>query len=1132
MKNNQAALCPFSTLKNNIIRHTRSISVLKSIFLCCLLLTISSGLSAQAESDYEIVDVEDELKKICWPLTPTSETEATTNKLKLDIPPSSAPASGGLASFRSLLTAVEVPNSVPAPTIEIYDLLGNLLIINGTTIEFDTFSVAAFKADSILGTTLNYHWVGYRSTPFQPDNQGIYYYNIFHRWYGGMPPDYHNLGGRQWNGDNSGLSNYSDTVFVPHPISASISQPISCYGANDGILQANVNPLNYYTFSIDGQLPTLNSTFTSVSAGTHTITITDSFFNHYDTIINLIQPPPSGSSVAVTNCGAYNWPTSNLIYNTSGTYFFTSVNNGCPQTDTLILSVTSSTIDTSYVTAYNFYTWPISGLSYASSGTYYNMATVGPGCQQISILNLTIINTPFNMNLIIDQPISCFGANDGSCQATALPSSLPYMYQLDGGMQVNASGFFQNLSVGTHTVCAINGSNSVCKTITFTNPPPLNVIIVTDSVVSCLGNDGGLSAIITGGTHVSQDYLTFWTNSANILLNPLPNNFDTSITGLPPGLYHLLVEDDNGCTKQVSKFLNAAPPLTVTTTSPPIQCYGGTTTIIPSSTGGVPPITYSMFGFPLGNSYPAGTYEITATDARGCTATTLADFGQPEQLMSITTTAECDSYYWSINGGTYTTSGTYFQLLTSIGGCNIMNVLNLTIGNNTSSSVTVSACNSYYWPLSNSSYSGSGIYTATSLNASGCTHTTTLFLTINQNTSSSQAVTACDAYTWTSGTGLTYTQSGMYTKTSINAGGCIHTSILNLTVNYSTTSSQSVTACNAYTWTSGTGLTYTQSGMYTKTSINAGGCIHTSILNLTVNYSTTSSQSVTACNAYTWASGTGLTYTQSGMYTKTSINAGGCIHTSILHLTVNYSTTSTTSANANVSYTWPVNSITYTVSGIYTATLLNAAGCDSILTLNLTITQIPATLNLRCFIEGYMDEAIVMQMKPVLANQLQPTTPNACDTIKVELHQANAPYALVHSSKVVMNKSGFSTSTFPPLNGNYYIVVKHRNAIETWSALPVFFGAPPVNYNFTNAAFKAFGNNQIEVSENVWAFYSGDVNQDENVDLIDLSMAEFDIMNFNSGFLPTDINGDGNVDLIDLPIVETNVFNFISVMHP
>ncbi|GBL35012.1 hypothetical protein EMGBS15_06070 [Filimonas sp.] len=199
MKNHSVVLCHVYGLKNKSNNFLSSIPITKFLSTLCLLLAICAKLSAQTESDYEVVDKEEELKKICWPVVSTSETEATTNKLKTDIPPGAAPASGGLASFRSLLTAIEIPNSFPGPsassplTIEIYDLLGNPLIINGTQITFTLDTLAAHRADSILGTTNNYHWVGYKSTPFQPDNQGVYFYNIFHRWFTGMPSNYHNL---------------------------------------------------------------------------------------------------------------------------------------------------------------------------------------------------------------------------------------------------------------------------------------------------------------------------------------------------------------------------------------------------------------------------------------------------------------------------------------------------------------------------------------------------------------------------------------------------------------------------------------------------------------------------------------------------------------------------------------------------------------------------------------------------------------------------------------------------------------------------------------------------------------------------------------------------------------------------
>ena len=130
--------------------------------------------------------------------------------------------------------------------------------------------------------------------------------------------------------------------------------------------------------------------------------------------------------------------------------------------------------------------------------------------------------------------------------------------------------------------------------------------------------------------------------------------------------------------------------------------------------------------------------------------------------------------------------------------------------------------------------------------------------------------------------------------------------------------------------------------------------------------------------------------------------------------------------------------------------------------------------------------------------------------------------------------SANTTCTFPPLAGSYYIAVKHRNAVQTWSATPIFIGGTPVTYNFTNQANKAFGANQklIATSPDVYAFYSGDIDGEENINLNDMIVIESDIINYHFGYYATDINGDGNVDLLDAPIAETNLVNFIYSNHP
>ena len=77
------------------------------------------------------------------------------------------------------------------------------------------------------------------------------------------------------------------------------------------------------------------------------------------------------------------------------------------------------------------------------------------------------------------------------------------------------------------------------------------------------------------------------------------------------------------------------------------------------------------------------------------------------------------------------------------------------------------------------------VYTFESTNESGCTHTATLNLTINNSSSSQKMLTACDSFDWN---GVTYTESGVYIFESTNESGCTHIATLNLTINNSSSS--------------------------------------------------------------------------------------------------------------------------------------------------------------------------------------------------------------------------------------------------------------------------------------------------------------------------------------------------------
>ncbi|MBK8685657.1 MAG: fibronectin type III domain-containing protein [Bacteroidetes bacterium] len=128
------------------------------------------------------------------------------------------------------------------------------------------------------------------------------------------------------------------------------------------------------------------------------------------------------------------------------------------------------------------------------------------------------------------------------------------------------------------------------------------------------------------------------------------------------------------------------------------------------------------------------------------------------------------------------------------------------------------------------------------------------------------------------------------------------------------------------------GNLYTNSGIYTGLFVNAAGCDSTHTLNLTITPSTTNTTTISSCDTYTW-SVNNMAYTQSGIYSSVS----GC-HTEVLNLTITPSTTNTTTISSCDTYTWSVNNTAYTQSGIYSS----VNGCHTEV-LDLTIT--PSTTN-------------------------------------------------------------------------------------------------------------------------------------------------------------------------------------------
>lgn len=161
-------------------------------------------------------------------------------------------------------------------------------------------------------------------------------------------------------------------------------------------------------------------------------------------------------------------------------------------------------------------------------------------------------------------------------------------------------------------------------------------------------------------------------------------------------------------------------------------------------------------------------------------------------------------------------------------------------------------------------------------------------------------------------------------------------------------------------------------------------------------------------------------------------------------------------------------------------------------------------------------------------------TSQVSDTVTVELRNAASPYAVVDQGKTVLTPgvSYGSVEFFTAGAGSYYIVVKHRNSIETWSAAPVAMVAGGnYNYSFMTAATQAYGSNMV-LKLGRYCIYSGDVDQDGSVDASDFSQVDNDAFNFVSGYVASDVTGDNTVDASDASVVDNNSFNFVQKITP
>lgn len=220
--------------------------------------------------------------------------------------------------------------------------------------------------------------------------------------------------------------------------------------------------------------------------------------------------------------------------------------------------------------------------------------------------------------------VSCFGKNDGSASANVLAGTPPYTYQWApaGGNGVTAS----NLPAGTYTVTVTGGDGCTNTATTIVTEPLALQHSVNATDANCSGSGGSASITASGGT---SPYSYQWAPS----VSNGPN-----AANLGPGAYQVTVSDQNGCTNTALFNLGQTPGVTLSlgAVQNPL-CHDATTgSINLSATGSQTPYTYAWStangNGPAAQNLGIGTYQVTVTDALGCTATLSATITAPPAL--------------------------------------------------------------------------------------------------------------------------------------------------------------------------------------------------------------------------------------------------------------------------------------------------------------------------------------------------------------------------------------------------------------------------------------------------------------------------------------------------------------------
>lgn len=326
-----------------------------------------------------------------------------------------------------------------------------------------------------------------------------------------------------------------------------------------------------------------------------------------------------------------------------------------------------------------------SSINGIAAGSY--SVTINDSAAHSIVKNFTITQPTALTATSPQTNVLCRGNATGVATVSPSGGTPPYTYQWNTGA---TTASITGLVAGSYNVnifdfygCTIN------KAFTITQPAAVLSATQSQTDILCNGSSTGVATVTPAGGTAPYTYL--WNTGATT----------SSITNRPAGSYNVTITDANGCSIGKSFILTQPTVLSATSGKTDVACRGASTgSAFITPTGGTPPYTYLWSNSATTASISnvaAGSYNVTATDANGCTVgqsftinqpaavlsatesqTNIACFGGATGAASVTPSGGTAPYTYSWNTGATTssisnrTAGSYSVTITDASGCTLI----------------------------------------------------------------------------------------------------------------------------------------------------------------------------------------------------------------------------------------------------------------------------------------------------------------------------------------------------------------------------------------------------------------------------------------------------------------------------